>query len=208
MNIQKIQKSQTKIIGKTIKYQEQITSTHTIAKQMATEANKQTKRNELTKEHQFINGKILLADLQTAGIGTKGRKWYTGKGKNIAMTIMLKPKCQIEKLQNLTKIIAISMQQAIKELYQYELTIKEPNDLLLNEKKICGILTEINTISEQINYLLISVGFNVNEENFSSETENIATSLKKEFNKEFQREDIITRFIEILENNIIEEIEL
>ena len=193
MNIQQIQKSKTKLIGKTIKYQEQITSTHTIAKQMATKG---------------TNGTIILADLQTAGIGTKGRKWYTGKGKNIAMTIMLKPKCKIEKLQNLTKTIAISMQQAIKELYNYELTIKEPNDLLLNGKKICGILTEINTISEYINYLLISVGFNVNEEKFSPETENIATSLKKEYNKEFKREDIITRFIEILENNILEEIEL
>ena len=196
MNIQKIQKAQTKIIGKTIKYQEQITSTHTIAKKIATE------------EKKFINGTIIIADLQTAGIGTKGRKWYTGKGKNIAMTIMLKPKCKIQKLQNLPKTIAISMKQAIKELYQYELTIKEPNDLLLKGKKICGILTEINTISEQINYLLISVGFNVNEEKFSPETENIATSLKKEFYKGFQREDIITRFIEILENNIIEEIEL
>lgn len=195
MNIQQIQNSKTTLIGKTIKYQEQITSTHTIAKQKAT--------NEET-----INGTIILADLQTAGIGTKGRKWYTGKGKNIAMTIILKPKCKIEKLQNLTKTIAISMQQAIKELYKYELTIKEPNDLILNGKKISGILTEINTISEHINYLLISVGFNVNEETFSPETENIATSLKKEYCKEFQREDIITRFIEILENNILEEIEL
>lgn len=183
MKIQQIQNSKTNLIGKTIKYQEQITSTHTIAKQKAT--------NEET-----INGTILLADLQTAGIGTKGRKWYTGKGKNIAMTIILKPKCKIEKLQNLTKTIAISMQQAIKELYQYDLVIKEPNDLLLNGKKICGILTEISTISEHINYLLISVGFNVNEEEFSPETENIATSLKKEYHKKFQREDIITRFIE------------
>ena len=195
MKIQRIKNSKTNLIGKTIKYQEQITSTHTIAKQKAT--------NE-----EIVNGTIILADLQTSGIGTKGRKWYTGKGKNIAMTIILKPKCKIKKLQNLTKTIAISMQQAIKELYQYELTIKEPNDLILNGKKICGILTEINTISEHINYLLISVGFNVNEEEFSPETENIATSLKKEYHKDFQREDIITRFIEILENNILEEIEL
>ena len=56
--------------------------------------------------------------------------------------------------------------------------------------------------------MTLSTFFNVNEEKFSPETENIATSLKKEFHKEFQREDIITKFIEILENNIIEEIEL
>lgn len=193
MNVEDIKKAKTILIGKNIKYYEQITSTHTMAKQISL---------------QDVNGTILLADLQTAGIGTKGRKWYTGKGKNIAMTIILKPKCKIEKLKNLTKIIAISMQQAIQELYNYELTIKEPNDLLLNGKKICGILTEINTIAEHINYLLISVGFNVNEEEFSQETENIATSLKKEYHKDFKREDIIIKFIEKLEDNILEEIEL
>ena len=191
MNVEDIKKAKTILIGKNIKYYEQITSTHTMAKQISL---------------QDVNGTILLADLQTAGIGTKGRKWYTGKGKNIAMTIILKPKCKIEKLKNLTKIIAISMQQAIQELYNYELTIKEPNDLLLNGKKICGILTEINTIAEHINYLLISVGFNVNEEEFSQETENIATSLKKEYHKDFKREDIIIKFIEKLEDNILEEI--
>lgn len=193
MNVEDIKKAKTTLIGKNIKYYEQITSTHTMAKQISL---------------QDVNGTILLADLQTAGIGTKGRKWYTGKGKNIAMTIILKPNCKIEKLKNLTKIIAISMQQAIQELYNYELTIKEPNDLLLNGKKICGILTEINTIAEHINYLLISVGFNVNEEEFSQETENIATSLKKEYHKDFKREDIIIKFIEKLEDNILEEIEL
>lgn len=193
MNIENIKKAKTTLIGKNIKYYEQITSTHTMAKQSSL---------------QDVNGTILLADLQTAGIGTKGRKWYTGKGKNIAMTLILKPKCKIEKLKNLTKIIAISMQQAIQELYNYELTIKEPNDLLLNGKKICGILTEINTMAEHINYLLISVGFNVNEEEFSQETENIATSLKKEYYKDFKREDIIIKFIEKLEGNILKEIEL
>ena len=80
--------------------------------------------------------------------------------------------------------------------------IKEPNDLFLNNKKICGILTEINTIGEKINYLLISFGFNVNEDEFSEETNNIATSLKKEYNKEFEREKIISCIIEKLETEI------
>ena len=194
MNIEKIKQSQTKIIGKTIEYHEQITSTHTYAKGIAKNKNN--------------NGKIIITDVQTQGIGTKGRTWYTGKSKNIAMTIILKPKSEISKLQNHTKTIAICMKQAIFELYNYELTIKEPNDLLLNKKKICGILTEINTTANQINYLLISLGFNVNEEQFSQETSNTATSLKKEYQKEFEREEIISRFIEILENNISEKIEL
>ena len=117
------------------------------------------------------------------------------------MSIILHPTATIKELDGLTKDIAISMKQTIKKLYGYDLTIKEPNDLLLNEKKICGILTEINTISGNINYLIISLGFNVNEDIFSEETKNLATSLKKEYGKEFERE-------EILENNIIEKIGL
>ena len=115
------------------------------------------------------------------------------------MTIILKPKCKITDLKNLTIEIANCMQKIIYDLFEIRLDIKEPNDLILKGKKISGILTEINTIGEKINYLLISVGFNVNEENFSDELKDIATSLKKEFNKDFSREDIIVDFIRNLE---------
>lgn len=118
------------------------------------------------------------------------------------MTIILYPKASIEKFKTLTIDIAKCMKQAIWELYHYELCIKEPNDLILNNKKICGILTQVNTIGKKIQYLLISVGFNVNENNFSEEVKEIATSLKAEYKKEFSREDIIIKFIEILEKEI------
>ena len=112
------------------------------------------------------------------------------------------PNCKIEELNGLTTKIANKIKEAVYELYKYELKIKKPNDLMLNNKKISGILTEINTISEKINYLLISIGFNVNEDHFSKETENIATSLKKEYRKDFIREDIIIKFIENLEKEM------
>lgn len=69
-------------------------------------------------------------------------------------------------------------------------------------KKICGILTEINTISGKINYLIISLGFNVNEICFDEETIKIATSLKKEYNKNFDRKEIILKIIQNI-NNIV-----
>ena len=188
MNLEKIQNAETKKIGKRIEYFKEIGTTHIYAKQIAL--------NE--KEE----GKIILAEAQTNGIGTKGRVWYTGENKNIAMTIILKPKCSINKLEGLSKKIAECMKKTIEELYKIPLEIKEPNDLMLNDKKICGILTEINTISGKINYLLISLGFNVNEDIFSKEMQNIATSLKKEYKKEFSREDIIKKFIEIFEKEI------
>ena len=185
MDLEKIKKANTKILGKKIEYFEKIESTHILGRKIA--------------ENKEDKGKILLAEVQTGGIGTKGRKWYTGYEKNIAMTIILYPKCKINELDNLTVEIAEKIREAIYELYGYELEIKEPNDLLLNGKKICGILTEIHSQGEKIKYLLISFGFNVNEDSFSDETKDIATSLKKEMGKELNREEIISKIIEKLE---------
>lgn len=188
MNIEKIKKANTKKIGKQIKYFEELESTHLYSKKIAD-----------IKEN---NGLIVLADIQKGGIGTKGRKWYTGNANNIAMTIILNSNIKLSNLDELTTKIAKWVQNTIKELYDYELQIKKPNDLYLNQKKIGGILTQTNIIGEKINYLLISIGFNVNETQFSEEVKNIATSLKKEYNKDFSREEIIVKLIEKVEKEM------
>ncbi|MGN1297014.1 MAG: biotin--[acetyl-CoA-carboxylase] ligase [Clostridia bacterium] len=185
MNIEKIKKANTNKIGKQIEYYKEIESTHTYAKKVV--------------DNIKNDGKIIIAEVQTAGIGTRGRKWYTGAERNIAMTIILHPKSKVKELDGLTTKIAQCIQNAINELYGYKLEIKEPNDLLLKGKKICGILTEVHTRGEKIEYLLISFGFNVNEEEFPEETKEIATSLKKEYKREFLREDIIVKVIEKIE---------
>ena len=187
MNVEKIKQTNTKYIGKNVLYYKTINSTH-------------IKAEELAKE-KVCNGTVLIANKQTNGIGTRGRNWYTGK-KNIAMTIVLYPKCTLEKLNSITIQIAECMKQTIKELYSYNLEIKKPNDLMLNNKKICGILTQVAMQNNVVHYLLISIGFNVNEEKFSKELEQIATSLKKEYGKEFEVERIICKFLEILEKKI------
>lgn len=174
MDIKKIEE-QTK---NKIKYYKEINSTHIYAKKI---------------ENQGDN--ILISEIQTSGIGTKGRVWHTGEKKNIAMTIIKHPKCLVSELENLTVKIAEVIKESIQELYGYELQIKFPNDLMINGKKICGILSEVHTRGEKIEYLLISIGMNVNEEYFSEELIDIATSLKKEFSEDFSREDIIIKII-------------
>lgn len=144
----------------------------------------------------------IIANEQTGGIGTKGKSWFTGSNKNIAMSILYKPTCNVKDLEGLTVKIAKILQKEIKELYNIELKIKEPNDLMLNNKKICGILTESSSNSDKVNYVIISIGFNVNEVNFPDELENIATSLKRETGTEFDKEEIIQKFIIALENII------
>ena len=73
---------------------------------------------------------------------------------------------------------------------------------MLNNKKICGILTQTSTQGEKINYILISLGFNVNETEFSKEVKDIATSLKNEYKKEFDKKEIISKILENIEKEI------
>ena len=205
MDIKKIKNANTKIIGKNIEFFYEIDSTNLYAQKVIDISNMKVEREGNSKKSQEnlkINGKLIIADVQTRGQGTKGRIWYTGKNKNIAMSIILIPDCDIEDLKGFTVKVAKIIQMAIYELYKIKLVIKEPNDLLLNQKKICGILTKANTIGTKVNYIIIGIGINVNEETFDDDTKNIATSLKKEYKKEFSREDIIIKIIELLEKEI------
>lgn len=172
------------LLEKNVKHYKELESTQKLARE---------------KIEELENGTVILADRQTLGYGTKERKWYTGDGNNIAMTIVIKPNCTIKSLSTLTIDIAASIQRAIYTLYGYSLKIKEPNDLLLNNKKICGILTEATTIKENVKEIFIGIGFNVNENEFADEIVDIATSLYKETNHTYCREDIICKIIENIE---------
>ncbi len=188
MNIDLIKNSKTTYIGKQIEYFQQIDSTHNYV------------LREI-KNKNWNNGTIVIANKQTNAIGTKGRTWYTQEG-NISMSIILFPNCEIQQLQGLTINVAIAIKKAIKELYGYELIIKEPNDLLCNGKKICGILIQSSTSDKKVNYIVISIGMNINTTEFTNEIENIATSLKREYNKEYSCEEIIKGIIEEIEKLI------
>lgn len=185
MEIEQIKNANTQYLGKEIAYYSEIDSTQEEAKRRINTPLK--------------NGTIFLTDEQTQGKGTKGRTWYTSKQANITMTIAMYPNCEIEKLEELTITIAEVIRNTIGELYGIVLTIKEPNDVLLNGKKIGGILTESATYQNIVQHLIIGIGFNVNETCFSEETKEIATSLKQEYGKDYSREEIIIKFIEKFE---------
>lgn len=189
MDVEKIKKANTQYLGKNIIYYTELSSTQDEAKKLLKSETK--------------NGTIVITDKQTKGRGTKGRVWYSGEAKNIAMTMIIYPNCTIEKINSLTIKIAQTIANAIKELYNIKLSIKEPNDLILNNKKISGILTESTTYRNKVKYILIGIGFNVNEIEFSTDTIDIATSLKKEYSKEYNIEDIIIKFIEKFEEILI-----
>lgn len=188
MNIEKIKNSNTKFLGKNVIYYSEIDSTQDIVRKLA--------------EEHAQNGTLVITDNQIKGKGTKGRTWSTEREKNITMSFVIYPNCNAENLEGLTVEIAKAIVLAIYELYGYKLEVKMPNDVMLNGKKICGILTQSVTLEEKVCYVLVGIGFNVNQVEFNNEILNIATSLKKEFNTEFEREEIISKILEKLEKSL------
>lgn len=125
------------------------------------------------------NGCVVIAKNQTDGTGTHGRKWYTVPG-NITFSFLIFPNCNIKKLENLTYKIAEILKKVFKDLYDISLDIKLPNDLMINGKKVGGILTETKLQGENVKVLVIGVGINTNITNFPCELEGKATSIKRE----------------------------
>lgn len=184
----KLDNLNTEFIGRNVIYFDAVDSTQTYAKEL--------------KDAE--NGTVVIAGSQTDGIGTHDRKWYTGRGTNIAMTFILYPNCNINKLSNLTRVVSECINKATENLYGYKLGIKEPNDIVYNNKKIGGILTETITEGEVSKKLLIGVGLNVNQEIFPGTLSEIASSLKNEFGKELSREDIISEFFNVFEREYLQ----
>lgn len=192
LDVKKIEKQlNTSFLCRNIIYYEEIDSTQDEAKR-------------LVKSQNVINGTYIVTDKQTKGKGTKDRKWYDKGYENICGTFVLTPNCHISKLETLTIKIAECLIKAIKNLYDIQLQIKHPNDIMCNSKKMAGILTESITNKELVKYVFVGIGINVNQTIFQSEIENIATSLKKEYNKDFDREKIISEFFNIFEKVYID----
>lgn len=93
------------------------------------------------------------------GSGTHGRKWYTSKNNNIAFSLFLETNCKINQLENLTLMIAEIMVVVFEKLYDICLTIKSPNDLVYQGKKLGGILTETKLKGELVKYIVIGIRY-------------------------------------------------
>ena len=145
------------------------------------------------------NGTLIMADIQTKGKGTHGRIWHTDESKNIAFSFFVETNCKSNLLDGITIEIADILIKIFKEKYNVNLKIKEPNDIFYSNKKIGGILTESKVNSGIVKFLVIGIGLNTNKTKFTEDIQNIATSLKKEYNKEFNREEIISSFFNTFE---------
>lgn len=177
-----VSRLKTDWMGQAVHYADETTSTNTDAKRYAEEG--------------APHGTIAVADMQTTGRGRRGKTWASPSGRAIYMTILLRPDFLPDQASMLTLVMALSVADAVTEMTGLETGIKWPNDIVVNGKKICGILTEMNMNVElnAIEYVIIGVGINVNNDSpaeFPEEIRQMATSLKIESGIQISRAALI-----------------
>ncbi|WP_299737932.1 biotin--[acetyl-CoA-carboxylase] ligase [uncultured Rossellomorea sp.] len=178
---------QTKTLGRVIHYEESVQSTQRIAHVLAGDG--------------AAEGTLVIADEQTAGRGRLMREWHSSKGTGIWMSLILKPLLPPQKAPQFTLITAVAVVQAIEEATELHPQIKWPNDILIDGKKVTGILTELQAESDKINSIIIGIGMNVNhtKEHFPDELQTIATSLAIEQGDTLSRSEIVQKVLERIE---------
>ena len=178
-------KLSTNIIGNKIIHFESIDSTNDYAKKIA------------LKE---MDGTVIISEEQTKGRGRLKRKWYSKSMEGIWMSILLKPYIMPQKSSFITLIAGASVIKALNKL-GINATIKWPNDIIINNKKVAGILTELSSENDRINYIVLGIGINVKTTDFSQEISEIATSLYKEGYK-ISRVELIVNILNEFEKSL------
>jgi len=164
----------TKIVGRKICSYDLVTSTNDLAHFFA--------------QHHEPEGLVVFAKGQTHGRGRLGNTWVSPQGKGLYFSFILRPKLSLSKAPRVTLMTALAVRRSLADIHIEDVSIKWPNDVLVKNKKICGILTELNVSAKKINYVVIGVGLNVLSELHELPKE--ATSLKCISLREFDIADL------------------
>ncbi len=177
----------TKRLGRIVHVFETIGSTNTQAMEMAAKGAKE--------------GALLIAETQTGGKGRLGRKWFSPPGVNLYLSVILQPKIDCAQATILTLLAGIAVAHAIRERSQLTARLKWPNDVLIGEKKVAGILAELAADGQAIKHLILGIGLNVNLEAsmLPPELSKTATSLKIESGRTVSRLEMLETLVNQLE---------
>lgn len=145
----------------------------------------------------LAEGAVICAETQTKGRGRLGRSWISPKGKGLYFSLILRPQLSPTQMSQLTLMAAVALAEAIGEQTKVDVKIKWPNDLLVDGKKIAGILTELRAESDQMKFVVLGVGINVNST--ASQLIDTATSLKIEQGQTIDRVQLFQHILLSLE---------
>ncbi|HEV8573976.1 MAG TPA: biotin--[acetyl-CoA-carboxylase] ligase, partial [Dehalococcoidia bacterium] len=140
------------------------------------------------------HGTAVLAEEQTKGRGRFDRVWVSPAGKNLYLTLIMRP--SLERLRSLSIVSSLAVALAVEDVTDLTPRIKWPNDVLINGRKLCGILVESETSGSSVEYALVGPGINVNfDVSQAPEIAQIATSVKLEIGRETSREDLLAALL-------------
>jgi len=182
----------TNIMGKHVYFYEKVDSTNEIVKKLAAEG--------------LPEGTAVIAEQQLRGKGRIGRSWFAPSGVGIWFSLLLRPSIKPHLAPQLSLVCAAAVCLAIRRFTGLDVTIKWPNDLLIERKKVCGILTELSAEIDMINYIVVGIGINVNqkETDFSSEIKDTATSLSEIAGHKFRRVELLREILIEIERTYLE----
>lgn len=176
---------ETKSLGRNLRFIDEIDSTNNEIRRMA--------------ENGAPDGTLAIAEIQTAGKGRRGRAWTSPRGSGIWMSFLLRPDFAPEYASMLTLVAAMAVEKGIREQTGLDCQIKWPNDIVLNGRKICGILTEMSTEEDSIRYVVVGIGINVNTKDFPEEISKTATSLAIETGHLVRRAPLVASILKAWE---------
>jgi BirA family biotin operon repressor/biotin-[acetyl-CoA-carboxylase] ligase len=174
---------QAKLLGNKVVHLNVTGSTNVVARQLA--------------ERGIAEGTVVVAETQSRGKGRLGRKWITKPG-GLWMSVVLKPAIDPMHASSITLLAAVSVTKALRGA-GLEAVIKWPNDVLVNGKKICGILTEMSAETDVVNFIILGIGVNVNND-APLET---ATAMKAELGRKVDRVKFTQSLLEMLEEDYL-----
>jgi BirA family biotin operon repressor/biotin-[acetyl-CoA-carboxylase] ligase len=174
-------------IGRNIVHYFRTESTNAVALRLAAEG----------AEH----GTVVVAEEQTAGRGRLGRAWYSEKSSGIYVSIILRPPLSPAAAPVLTLMAGLAAQKAVNSTTGLTVDIRWPNDLLVNGKKVCGILTEMSAELDRLHAVVLGIGMNVNHSLMPAPLESIATSLRIEAHRGISRVQVFVALLRELERH-------
>ncbi len=182
-------KLDTEFIGRNFIYCDEVDSTNSVL---------------LTSKEFAQNGTVILAEHQNEGRGRRDREWISSAGQNLTFSILLRRNLKESKINLINLGAAVSVAQSIENLYQLNVELKWPNDVLIDKKKIAGILIESTSRGNKISKLVIGIGINVNQPNFPGKFDIPPTSVRKEFHSLVSREKLLSEMLNNFENILYE----
>ncbi len=148
-----------------------------------------------------VEGTVVLAESQAEGKGRMGRQWQSPPGTNVYASVILRPSFSPVSASQIPLVAGVAGANALARATGLEARLKWPNDIFVHGKKVGGILSEMVAEGEQIRFIILGVGLNVNwrREDVPSDLREIATSLRAEAGREFSRAEVAAEFLEEME---------